>query len=88
MFALSIVIAWFATCSTQRKWIIFIIAAPIAVLLNIIRLTFTAFLASKYGGDFAQGFLHEFSGLVTFALGLVLLIIISRVLTLKIQNQQ
>ena len=81
MFALSTVIAWFAICSTQRKWIIFLTAAPIAILLNIVRLTFTAFLASIYGGDFAQGFLHEFSGFVTFALGLALLIGVNRILT-------
>ncbi|MBT6339269.1 MAG: exosortase/archaeosortase family protein [Desulfobacula sp.] len=81
MFALSAVIAWFATCSTKKKWIIFATAAPIAVLLNITRLTFTAMLASKYGSDVAQGFLHEFSGLVTFALGLTVLVIISKILS-------
>ncbi|MDA3918280.1 MAG: exosortase/archaeosortase family protein [Deltaproteobacteria bacterium] len=86
MFALSTVIAWFATCSAPKKWLLFIAAAPIAILCNIIRLTFTAILASMYGGDVAQGFLHEFSGFVTFALGMAMLVGISSILTRKIKN--
>ena len=42
-------------------------ALPIAVLVNIIRLTATAVLASIYGGEVAQGFLHDFAGLMRFA---------------------
>lgn len=86
MFALSTVISWFTTCSTQRKWIIFFAAAPIAIMVNIIRLTFTAILASKYGGDVAHGFLHDFSGFVTFALGMVILVCVSKILTLQVKQ--
>lgn len=73
MFALSAALAWFARYSLARKWFLFIMAAPIAVVANIIRLTFTAALASVYGSDVAQGFLHEFSGMVTFFIGLAFL---------------
>ncbi|MEA1967141.1 MAG: archaeosortase/exosortase family protein [Thermodesulfobacteriota bacterium] len=59
--------------------------APVAILLNIVRLTFTAILASMYGGEVAQGFLHEMSGFVTFGLGLIMLLSISRILTSKIK---
>ncbi len=74
MFALSAALAWFARYSTTRKWLLFFMAAPIAVFANIIRLTSTAILASRYGGDVAQGFLHEFSGFVTFFIGLAMLV--------------
>ncbi len=70
MFALSAALAWFANYSTVKKWFLFFMAAPIAIVANIIRLTGTAILASHYGGDVAQGFLHEFSGMVTFFIGL------------------
>jgi len=73
MFALSATFAWFADLSVLRKWILFILAAPIAILANIVRLTGTAALANQFGEKVAQGFLHELSGLVTFMLGLLLL---------------
>ena len=81
MFALSTGLAWFSTFAIWKKWILFLSAAPIAIFANIIRLTLTAFLASKYGEQAAQGFLHEFSGLFTFAFGLILLILLSRLLS-------
>lgn len=66
MFALGAALAWFASYSLSKKWFLFFMAAPIAIFANIIRLTSTAILASKYGSEVAQGFLHEFSGFVIF----------------------
>jgi len=80
MFALSAALAWFSSLSIFRKWLLFIMAAPVAVLANIIRLTVTAILSSRYGAAMAQGFLHEFSGFVTFFLGLAMLAGINRLL--------
>ncbi len=81
MFALSAALAWFAGYSTPKKWFLFFMAAPIAVFANIIRLTFTAILASRYGSEVAQGFLHEFSGMVTFFIGLAILLAFHAILT-------
>ncbi len=74
MFALSAFLAWQARIGYLRKWLLFFSAVPIAIVANTIRLSGTAALASFYGGEVAQGFLHEFSGLVTFGLGTVMLI--------------
>jgi exosortase len=73
MFALSAALAWFAHYSTWRKWLVFLAAVPIAIFANMVRLTATALLASRYGEKVAQGFLHEFSGILVFILGLALL---------------
>ena len=73
MFALSTFIGWTSALSSLKKWILFAAGAFAAVLANIIRLTVTAVLASRYGEQVAQGFLHEFSGMVTFLLGLAIL---------------
>lgn len=78
LFALSAVFAILSSHSTTNKWIIFLAAAPIAIFANIVRLSATALLASRYGGEIAQGFLHDFSGLVVFAVGIFLLITLSR----------
>ncbi|MCL2790714.1 MAG: exosortase/archaeosortase family protein [Desulfobulbus sp.] len=80
MFALSAAFSWFSVLSTTKKWILFLAAAPIAILANIVRLTGTAGLASLYGEKAAQGFLHDFSGLFVFVVGLLLLMLTSKVL--------
>ena len=66
----------------NAKWLLFFCAAPVALLANIIRLTTTAVLASAYGSDVAQGFLHDFSGLFTFVVGLVMLLLFNKMLEL------
>ncbi|MBV5330535.1 MAG: exosortase/archaeosortase family protein [Chlorobium sp.] len=80
MFALSAALAWFSMYPTWKKWMLFLAAAPIAIFANIVRLTGTAGLASVYGEKVAQGFLHEFSGLFTFVLGLMLLVLTNKIL--------
>jgi len=81
MFALSGALAIISTIPRWKKWLLFFAAAPIAVIANITRLTGTAVLASRYGSDVAQGFLHDFSGLVVFGLGLGLLVGVNALLT-------
>jgi exosortase/archaeosortase family protein len=44
------------------------------IVVDIIRLTVTAILASRYGGEVAHGFLHDFSGWLVFVAGIALLI--------------
>jgi exosortase len=83
LFALAGALAFFSKLSNWRKWILFFTAAPIAIFANIVRLTMTAILASYYGSEVAQGFLHDFSGLVIFVLGLSLLVGISSLLARK-----
>jgi exosortase len=83
MFALAGAFAFLSSLTPWRKWLLFFSAAPIAILANIIRLTLTAVLASRYGSEVAHGFLHDFSGLVVFAVGLLLLIAVSRLLAVS-----
>ena len=81
MFALAGAFAFFSSLKPSRKWMLFFSAGPIAILANIIRLTLTALLASKYGSEVANGFLHEFSGLLIFALGLFMLVTVNNLLS-------
>jgi exosortase len=77
MFALSGALALLSNLSKSRKTILFFSAAPIAIFANIVRLTATALMATKIGADAAQGFLHEFSGIMVFVLGTALLIAVN-----------
>jgi exosortase len=74
LLALSGAFAFLCPLSRPRKWALFLSAGPIAIFVNIVRLSFTAILASRYGDETAKGFLHEVSGWVTFLLGLAILI--------------
>ncbi len=81
MFALSAALTMFSSLNIGKKWVLFFAAAPIAVIANILRLSGTAVLASRYGEEVAQGFLHDISGMVVFVLGLAMLICVNALLT-------
>lgn len=80
MIALSFALAYFSKTSNAKRGIIFILAIPIAVFINIVRLTFTAIMANRYGEEMAQGFLHDFSGWLTFVFGLAILWVLSEII--------
>lgn len=81
MFALGGAFAFFSALSPLKKTILFFSAAPIAIFANIVRLTSTAILASRYGSEVAHGFLHDFSGILIFVLGLMLLVLVNNILS-------
>ncbi len=56
-----------------RKAVILISTIPIAMAANILRVSGTGVLAHFFGERVARGFLHEFSGIVVFILGLAVL---------------
>lgn len=61
--------------SKWRRICIVLSAIPLAIFVNIVRVTGTGILAHFYGSQVARGFLHEFSGLVVFAFGFILLLL-------------
>jgi len=75
LLALSAAFALISNLSTTKKWIMFLSAFPIAIVLNIIRLFITAILAQYYGPGIAQGFLHELSGIFIFLVAIFCLYI-------------
>jgi len=75
MLALATAFAFLINKDTWKRWVLFLAAFPIAVIVNIIRLSATAILASRYGGDVARGLLHDFSGWLVFVAGIALLIL-------------
>jgi exosortase len=74
LLALGTAFGFIVNKETWKRWVLFLSAFPIAIVVNIIRLTVTAILASRYGSEVAHGFLHDFSGWLVFVAGIGLLI--------------
>lgn len=85
LLALTGVFAFIAPLGPVKKWVLFFSAIPIAVVVNIVRLTVTAMMATYLGPETAKGFLHEMSGLLVFVVALALVYIVF-LIELKIEN--
>ncbi len=81
LLALSAAFTFMISLSKWKKWVLFFSAVPIAIFTNVMRLTITAALASRYGEKVAQGFLHDFSGWLIFMLGMAMLIGVNTLLS-------
>lgn len=75
LLALSGAVAYVVKLRNINKWILFLSAIPIAVSINVFRLTSTAMMASWIGPETAQGFLHEISGKLSFIVSFILIYI-------------
>ena len=72
LLALTAVFAYLAPVTNFKKWTLFFSAIPIAVIVNIVRLTITAIMATYINPDAAHGFLHDMSGIIIFFIALLL----------------
>lgn len=70
---LSVIFVHLSRSGMTGKIVLLLSAIPIALLANILRVTATGVLAHFYGSMVAKGFLHEFSGIVVFAVGFLVL---------------
>lgn len=83
MITLAVVIAAFSAYSFKRKSVLVVLSIPVAVAANTFRLVVTALGAYFVGPHFADGTLHQLSGLMVFGSGIVLLLVINWVLRWK-----
>lgn len=73
MITLALIFAAFSDLSNTRKALIVAWALPAAIAANTIRLVVTAIGAYTVSGSFADGILHDISGLIVFFAGFLML---------------
>ncbi len=74
----SLFIMYVFTLSNWRKVVMFALIVPIAILLNGFRIASTFLSASVFGPKAAEGFFHEWSGIIVYGLELLCLVGIAR----------
>ena len=81
--ALSVAISFFVQTSNLKKAVIVLSAVPIAVFANGLRVIITGILAKHWGSAAAEGFFHEFAGMLVFGIAMLMLFIVGIILQEK-----
>ena len=80
LLALATALAYFTQKGWVKQVILVVLSLPIAIFANGIRVIGTGILATYYGAKAAEGFFHEFAGLVIFGVAMALLMLSSFIL--------
>jgi exosortase len=73
---LALVVGFFVLASGWGKALLFFLAIPAAIAINVVRVTATALMARE-DPRLAEGFFHSFSGWVVFIVGFGLLYVVA-----------
>jgi exosortase len=68
--ALGALFAYLQRGPASKRLALFLAAAPIALIANILRVTMLAFVANHFGSQAATGAFHDVSGFMVFAIAL------------------
>ncbi len=77
LIALGVALAYFTHKSWFRRIVVVVLAVPIAIFVNVMRIVITGALAQFIDPDLATGFFHEFSGFLMFGVAMVMLIAVN-----------
>jgi exosortase len=58
--------AYISKTRLWARWVLFVLAGPIAIVVNVLRIMFLAVVGYYYGSDVAGGKVHDVSGIAIF----------------------
>ena len=82
LLTLSVIMGYFMLKKKTSKVILLVTSIPIAIVVNIIRVSTMILLYHFFRLDLSEGFLHTLTGLLVFAIALIMLLFIHKVLEL------
>ena len=74
------------TKDVRIKLILILSSIPLAIFVNILRVTLTGILSHHFGEKIAQGFFHEFTGIVLFFVGFIFMLCIFSITNFIFKN--
>jgi exosortase len=80
LIALGALMAYFSKMSARRKFVLFLMSIPLAVVTNIIRIVTVTLASEVYGSKFATGAFHDAMGIMVFVLAFVGMLVIANLL--------
>lgn len=72
--AIGVLFAYLERGMGWKSVVLVLSTVPLAIVVNLIRVTGTGIIANYFGQRVARGFLHDFSGFVVFGSGILLMI--------------
>lgn len=81
LLTLGVVFARFFKTNNVDRVVLIASTIPIAIFVNAVRVALTGILTHAYGEDAATGFIHDFQGLITFAVAFVMLLLEASLIT-------
>lgn len=75
LLTLGVVFAYFFRRNLLERLLLVASTIPIAILVNAIRVAATGILAHRWGEGAASGFIHDFQGVITFAVAFAVLLL-------------
>jgi exosortase len=66
--------SYFTQKTLLRKWLLFLVAVPIAMAGNVIRITSIALIAVSFGHEHALKIYHDYSGYLIFGAAVILMV--------------
>ncbi len=86
--ALGSLFAYWLKGGWVRKLVLLASTVPIAVLANVGRVVFLAFVSEVWGTKVATGIVHDISGFLVFALAFILLLTVSKLIESKVKTHE
>ena len=80
LLALGSIFAYWFKGPVWKRLLIFVLTVPIAIVTNMVRVVILAVVSEIWGAQYAEGFVHDATGLLVFVLAFILLYVVVKLI--------